>query len=320
MAAAIILIAIGIVLLLSNLGILDWSLWDALWRLWPLILIGIGLDLMLKRKRLGSLIAGLVVAGVFILVILVMHTHKAPLVTEVISQPLEGAKQARVVLDAGVARLNLSAAHSPGKLIEGTLRVSKRAKLKVTYERKGDLGEFKLKHKSRGMGFLSFSRRSPKWDLKLTREVPVALEVDTGVGQSDLDLSGMQITGLDVDTGVGQTTVTLPATGNLRVDMDGGVGEVIIRIPETLAARIHAKSGIGSVDVSGPFKKEGGDWISDNYATASDKVDLDISGGIGSIDIEVIEALQPPAPKPAEEEEEPGKNEQPDSGSGDAGE
>ena len=320
MAAAIILVAIGIVLLLSNLGVLDWSLWDALWRLWPLILIGIGLDLMLKRKRLGGLIAGLAVAGVFILVVLVMHTHQAPLITEAISQPLEGAKQARVTLDAGVARLNLTAGHNPDKLIEGTLRVSKRAKLKVTYERQGDLGRFKLKQKSRGLGFLSFGKRNPKWDLKLTSEIPVDLEVDTGVGQSDLDLRGMQITSLDVDTGVGQTTVILPAKGNLKVDMDGGVGEVIIRIPETLAARIHAKSGIGSVDVSGPFKKEGGDWVSDNYATASDKVDLDISGGIGSIDIEVIEAPQPPAPEPAEEEKKPVEDEQPAGSSGHTGE
>jgi hypothetical protein len=307
MAAAIILIAIGIVLLLSNLGVLDWSLWDALWRLWPLILIGIGLDLMLKRKRLGSLIAGLAVAGLFVLVVLVMHTHKAPLVTEAISQPLEGAKQARVILDAGVAQLNLSAGHNPDKLIEGTLRVSKRAKLKVTYERKGDLGKFKLKQKSRSLGFLSFGKRNPEWDLKLTRKIPVVLEVDTGVGQSDLDLRGTQITSLNVDTGVGQTTVTLPAKGNLKVNMDGGVGEVIIRIPETLAARIHAKSGIGSVDVSGPFKKEGGDWISDNYATASDKAELDISGGIGTIDIEVIPVPKPPqpAPEPTEEVKEP---------------
>lgn len=305
MAAAIILVAIGIVLLLSNLGVLDWSLWDALWRLWPLILIGIGLDLMLRRKRLGSLIAGLVAAGVFVLVVLFMHTHKAPMVTETISQPLEGAKQAQVILDAGVAQLNLSAAHNPDKLIEGTIRVSKRAKLKVTYERKGDVGKFKLKQKSRSFAFLSFGKRNPKWELKLTKAIPIALEVNTGVGQSDLDLSGMQITSLDMDTGVGQTSVTLPAQGNLKVDMDGGIGEVIIRIPETLAARIQAKSGIGSVSVSGPFKREGNDWTSDNYETATQKADLNVSGGIGSIDIEVIKVSPPPEPEPAAEEKEP---------------
>jgi len=297
MAAAIILIAIGIVLLLSNLGVLDWNLWDALWRLWPLILIGIGLDLMLRRKRLGSLIAGLVVAGVFVLVVLIMHTHQAPLVTEVISQPLEGAKQARVILDAGVAELSLSAGENPDKLIEGTVRVGKRSKLKLTYDVKGNLGRLKLRQKNRGFAFLSFGKRDPKWNLRLTKAVPLDLAVDTGVGQSDLDLRGMKITSLEVDTGVGQTTVTLPAKGNLRVDMNGGVGELTIRIPETLAARIHARSGIGSVDVSGPFKKEGGDWMSDNYATASDKVDLDISGGIGTIDIVSI-AAPPPVPVP----------------------
>jgi hypothetical protein len=300
MAAAIILISIGIVLFLSNLGVLDWSLWDALWRLWPLILIGIGLDLMLRRKRFFGLIAGLCVAGIFILVVLFLHDRQGPMVTETISQSLEDAKQAQVILDAGVAQLNLSASRNPGKLIEGTVRTGKLAKLKVTYQRNGDSGKFKLKQKSRGFAFLSFGKRNPEWNLKLTREIPLALEVDTGVGRSDLDLSGVQITSLDMNTGVGQTTVTLPGKGTLKVDMDGGIGEVTIRIPNTLAARIHAKSGIGSVDVSGPFRKEGNDWISEDYQTATDKVDLDIKGGIGTIDIKIIESPRSPEPEPAE--------------------
>ena len=38
-----ILIGLGILLLLSNLGMLQWSVWDTAWRLWPILLIAAGL-------------------------------------------------------------------------------------------------------------------------------------------------------------------------------------------------------------------------------------------------------------------------------------
>ena len=53
-----ILIALGVVFLLNNLGILPWSIWEVILRLWPILLIGIGLDLLLGRRSvLGSLLA-----------------------------------------------------------------------------------------------------------------------------------------------------------------------------------------------------------------------------------------------------------------------
>src|SRR6188472_3261560 len=48
-AGPVILIAAGIVLLLNNLDILPWAIWGDLWRLWPLALIVIGLDLILGK-------------------------------------------------------------------------------------------------------------------------------------------------------------------------------------------------------------------------------------------------------------------------------
>ena len=38
-----ILIGLGVVFLLNNLGMLDWGIWNILLRLWPLLLIAIGL-------------------------------------------------------------------------------------------------------------------------------------------------------------------------------------------------------------------------------------------------------------------------------------
>ena len=57
-----ILVALGVVLLLNNLGYLGWGVWETLVRLWPLLLIAIGLDLMIGRRTiLGSALVALLV-------------------------------------------------------------------------------------------------------------------------------------------------------------------------------------------------------------------------------------------------------------------
>ncbi|MFH1001932.1 MAG: toast rack family protein [bacterium] len=59
---------IGIILLANTLGILDWSVWSNLFKLWPLLVISLGLSLIYRGKSLsfiGPLILSLgIIAGV----------------------------------------------------------------------------------------------------------------------------------------------------------------------------------------------------------------------------------------------------------------
>ena len=45
----IFLLLLGVVFLLQSLGVLPWSLWNTLWRFWPVVLIITGLGLLLRR-------------------------------------------------------------------------------------------------------------------------------------------------------------------------------------------------------------------------------------------------------------------------------
>ena len=122
------------------------------------------------------------------------------------------------------------------------------------------------------------------WSLDLSSSVPMALNVSTGVGQSTLDLSSLKVTDLHVSSGVGQTEVWLPAQGRVTARVSGGVGQLIVTIPEGMAARIHGSAGLGGLSVAPRFARQGGgNYVSANYATADDRVDLDISGGVGKV-------------------------------------
>ncbi len=49
---ALILVAVGIILLLNNFGILPWSVWNVLFKFWPLILISVGLKTAFGEKSI----------------------------------------------------------------------------------------------------------------------------------------------------------------------------------------------------------------------------------------------------------------------------
>ena len=44
-----VLIALGVVFLLNTMGLFPWRLWSQMWRLWPLILVVIGLKKILEN-------------------------------------------------------------------------------------------------------------------------------------------------------------------------------------------------------------------------------------------------------------------------------
>lgn len=60
------LIGVGVLVLMQNLGFLPFGFWWTLWRFWPVVLIVVGLDLLLGRR---SPVGGLVVLGLTVALI-----------------------------------------------------------------------------------------------------------------------------------------------------------------------------------------------------------------------------------------------------------
>lgn len=50
MGFGLIVIAVGVVLLLNNLGIVPWSYWQEAWKYWPVLVILAGLSIINKKK------------------------------------------------------------------------------------------------------------------------------------------------------------------------------------------------------------------------------------------------------------------------------
>jgi len=70
-----IIIFIGLMLLLNNLGIISWNVWEMLFKFWPLFLVFGGIDVLIGDTLPGSILADvlatLIIAYIFIQVAMI---------------------------------------------------------------------------------------------------------------------------------------------------------------------------------------------------------------------------------------------------------
>ncbi len=286
----VILIGAGIVFLLNNMGVLSWGVWETLFRLWPVLLIAIGLDILIGRRSVwGSLFVAALLLAVLAGAIGfgVPQWNRAStgaLTTETVSQPLNGAKRAEVTIGFGAGGLNIKALDESAGLIEGKVMLSPTEHLTRQASSSGDTLKFELR--SRGISTVWPGQTwdgDKVWDLGLNRDVPIRLEINTGVGRSNLDLSNLNVTELDLQGGVGQVNLNLPQRGRLDAKIQGGVGEVIVTVPKGVATRIRTEGGLGDISVRGAYDRSGNTYTSPGFSSAENRVDLRIQGGIGRV-------------------------------------
>jgi hypothetical protein len=288
---AVILISIGVIFLLNNLGVIHIA-WTQLINFWPVLLILIGLDIMLGRRSfLGSLItagfAVLVIAGIMWLISVPnsLISNASNLTTGNITQALGDAKALDVTLQLGVTDTHLKALSGGKNAVEGTYRTDDRLRLDTTYDVRGDTGTLVIRQQSDQNNTRMTSPFVGELNLGLTDRVPVDLTVEMGVGSVTLDLTGIQLSSLTVKGGVGGLSIILPTAGTFDVNLDGGVGGIEIRVPDSLAASIRVDSGITAVDVRG-FEGNGDDrWESSNFNSAANQASISVHAGIGAISI-----------------------------------
>jgi len=322
----LILIGVGLVWLLSNLGILQPASIGVLFRLWPLILIVVGLDLLFGRRSpmMGTVIG----VGAVILIIILMLVgpslgwmQSAEVKEASYSEPLAGAESAQVNLDLSVAEATVRPLSDSNNLFEANLRYVGDVIYNVSGEGEKTITLRQSDQPNNGFNFWDWnfwdSDNNLRWDIGLNPDVPINLDVSSGVSSSTLDLKDLQLTGLHVNTGVGSVNLTLPnmpdsydvnisgGTGSTDITVDegaavtfeisGGVGSVTVDVPDDAAVRVDASTGVGGIDVPSNFQRISGDednfvgdegvWETEGFADADRQIVIRYEGGVGSFEV-----------------------------------
>jgi len=257
-----ILILAGILLLLNNLGILDVNMWSLIG---PLFLIALGVWV------LWGVIVG-----------------PRSIEAEEATIPLEGAARARVRIRHGAGRLHVDAGAGAGELAAGTFGGG----LDRRVRRDGDMLDVEMRVPSRGFPrfvtpWMWGAGHTLDWSFGLNGEIPLSLNLEAGASDMRLDLADLRVTDLRLQTGASATDLTLPANaGHTRVNIGSGAASVTIRVPSGVAARIRAKGGLAVITVDqSRFPRVGNTYLSPDYDTAPNKVDVNVETGVGSVDV-----------------------------------
>lgn len=251
-----VLIILGGLFLLSNLGIITDNVWGIIW---PTALILFGAWLLWGRLfRRGE-------------------------VLEHANVPLEGATRAELRLSHGAGRLLVSAGAGATHLAEGDFGGG----LELRTRRQGDLLEARLSSTATGWTPWEWGPRSREWNLRLNREIPLSIKLETGASESILDLSELLVTELDLGSGASSTELTLPArAGYTRAKISGGAASFKVRVPPGVGASIRYSGGLASLDVDTQrFPRTGDRYQSADFAIAENKVELHFEVGAASVEV-----------------------------------
>jgi len=247
----LILVVLGFLLLFSNLGYIQFDFWQFILTWWPLLLIIGGLDILIGSLRARNV------------------------KPRTLALDLGAAAQADVSINFGAGDLTIGRA-APGMVVDGTFEGE------VRYDARPD-GRVWLKLEP--LSWWGWNPRGYRWNVGLTAAVPLKLALDGGAANTNADLTDLKVTDLRVKTGASSTMITLPrAAGMTTVRVNAGAASVKLIVPEGVAARVHSSMAIGSNNINRQrFPLSGSDYVSPDYATALNKIDIQFEGGVGSL-------------------------------------
>jgi hypothetical protein len=279
------LIGLGLILLLNNLGYLNWGFGEML-RLWPILLIAAGLEVLLGRRSIWvSLFAAVVVLALIAGSIWIGRTVEMEdrrTDTVEIRYPLEEIETAGVRLAPAVGDLTVGALVDSADLIQGTIRLRDNERLNRRFNT-GERANLVLETDNvNPAGYVGFGSANA-WTLALNPNVELDLSADLGAGEVELALTDLNVDDVTVEFGLAQIDVILPAKSNATLVIDGGIGTVVLRVPEGVGVRIDDDAGLVGRTLPQGFTREGDRYTSPTYAVADTQVDVTIGLGIGSI-------------------------------------
>jgi len=125
------------------------------------------------------------------------------------------------------------------------------------------------------------------WNFTIARDIPVDLILETGANDARADLTDLAVRDLRLKTGASSTVIDLPAHAGLtRVSVESGAASVKLRVPADVAARIKVSSALAGVNVNAArFPKSGDFFCSADWERASNKVEIAVETGVGSIEV-----------------------------------
>jgi hypothetical protein len=309
----IILVVIGALFLTSELGLLNefyarynitlGSIFSntigAMIRLWPLILIAVGVTIIFKNRIVSNIvwILFVLIIGFFAITGPANFSHMGmPWVWSSFnsgSNVSEGVSNYSDTVDyntamkKGVADIQLGAGSTNILSSDAKALMIKSQLPGFTSSWKVDSDTLKINIGQEGPinignGVIGST------DVSLGNKLIWDINVSTGASDFNMDLKDIQVEKLDFEMGAGAAEIHLGTKApRTDVTIDAGASSVILYIPKTAGVQIESDSGLSSIEMDSVDLSTIGEsaYTSDGYAQAANKISIKLSAGVSSVEI-----------------------------------
>lgn len=289
-----ILVAVGLVALLVNAGLVPTEALARLADMWPLLLIVLGVDMVLRATvdptRAGRL--GIVTVAVACAFALVYASVGSSLTvgerTADFTAQVGSLSQAGLEMSFGGADVNVryGDAAQMGEVLY-TAHVTYSGSLPPTAGLDGATGTVRLAINQQGLGFGGGEHR--RADVVLNPSLPWAVSLSGGATRANLSFGSGTVRSIDVSGGAASLDLSLPPPrGSTTVSVSGGANSIRVHRPPGAALRAEVNGGAGSLRFDGRSSTGIGELSaeSDHYGSASDRYLLSVSGGANTVTVD----------------------------------
>ncbi|NTW72954.1 MAG: DUF4097 domain-containing protein [Eubacteriaceae bacterium] len=300
LVVGIILILVGGFWFLDNLNLINFSvryIFDALWQLWPLIIVFVGINIMISNKKLEGILW-----IIFLLIILgyaVLLQFGGPVFNNnndnndngdnggsysenIYDYPMTSdIKSGSVKLDVGGTKFSLT---SDGSNNLTSIDSNLEGLSYNIMDNSGGSSSVEIKNDG---DLINIGDSSDNYlDTYINNSIPWKIEVNCGAVSGDVDLKDVIAEKVNVSVGAGKLDITLGSKAKkLDFDLSSGVSEVTVYLPKDAGLKIDFQGALNSSNISelGLIKNEN-TYTSTNYDTAAVKIALKAEMGLGKLD------------------------------------
>ncbi len=270
--------------------------------LWPVLIIIIGFNIILKNTPLWWLTPIIFVLGILGLFLVsngdgyytydYNYDFRPPLVnrdsnryrseTE-ISPDIE---MMEVELNFSVGRLILDSVREEKNLYEARLSYKNNSPgFDYSYDKDKNIGYLSIKQAEKSNNWFNFSAKND-WQLYLTRTIPLKIKVNAAAGQFNFNLEELNAQELTINSGAGDLEIDL-GKETQYLELNLAAANVDLNIPDDRAVRIRSEGLISNNNFTdkGLIKTENNIYQTPNYQNSNNKLIVEINSPASNIDL-----------------------------------
>ncbi len=287
----LLLLAIGVMLLLNNLGALDWSYWGELIMWWPLILIAIGLEKIFQKSKWSAIAYLSPLILIVAMVAVAVETgsegeDKGFFSTYRWEQPVEPEiSLLDVTVEHGGADIFMNRATAD--LITARFdRFSRKPEIK--FEKVDGVGRIEIKRRfgRDGVIVIDGHRYGRDWTMSFPENVPIRMNTRGEDADISLNFQGNHLEYLKIDNDDGEIYLKVGSQRpKVELEISGDDSRFNLRIPREAGLTVDGEeyaSYLKAMDLA----DEGGLYRSAGFDSAAVQVNLKLGGNLSHLSID----------------------------------